>query len=324
MVLAAGLGTRMRPLTLLRAKPALPVMNRPLLHWTLDLLAKNGVTEVMINLHHLPWTIMEAVGDGSVFGLRVSYSREPRILGTGGGPRKVRAFFGDAPFILVNGDMVFDFDLRGLVRRHEKARARVTLALRPNPDPRRYSAIRTTKAGRVTSLAGLPRPTRGTASLFTGVHVLDPALLDRLPAGPSDTVRDLYAPLVAEGETVLGVRVRGKWFDIGSPSLYLASHRALLAAGFGGATGGVLVHPDAEVQRGARVARSVVGPGCVIAPGARVTGSILWDGVRVGPRSQVRDSILASRTRVGEGEKMVGVVVTPRSRGRQDEVKVSA
>jgi mannose-1-phosphate guanylyltransferase len=323
MVLAAGLGTRMRPLTLLRAKPALPVMNRPLLHWTLDLLARNGVTEVIINLHHLPWTVMEAVGDGRVFGLRVSYSREPRILGTGGGPRKVRAFFGDAPFILVNGDMVFDFDLRGLVRRHEKARARATLALRPNPDPRRYSSIRTGKDGRVLSLAGLPRPTRGTPSLFTGVHVLEPALLDRLPAGASDTVRDLYARLVAEGETVLGVRVRGKWFDIGSPSLYLASQRALLAAGFGGAKDGVLIHPDARVHRGARVTRSVIGPGSVVEAGARVTGSALWDGVRVGRGSQVRDSILATGTRVREGEKMVGVVVTSRRRG-QDAVKVSA
>ena len=323
MVLAAGLGTRMRPLTRLRAKPALPVMNRPLLHWTLDLLAKNGVTEVMINLHHLPFSVMEAVGDGSVFGLHVSYSREPRILGTGGGPRKVRSFFGDAPFILVNGDMVFDFDLRGLVRRHQKARARATLALRPNPDPRRYSSIRTAKDGRVLSLAGLPRRRRGTPSLFTGVHVLDPALLDRLPAGPSDTVRDLYAPLVDEGEIVLGVRVRGTWFDIGNPSLYLASQRALLAAGFGGARGGVLVHPDAEVHRGARVSRSVVGPGCVIEAGARVTGSVLWDGVRVGPGSRVRDSILASGTRVDEGGKMVGVVVTPRGRGRQAAVKVS-
>jgi mannose-1-phosphate guanylyltransferase len=324
MVLAAGLGTRMRPLTLLRAKPALPVMNRPLLHWTLDLLGRNGVTEVMINLHHLPSTVVEAVGDGRAFGLRVSYSREPRILGTGGGPRKVRSFFGDPPFILVNGDMVFDFDLRGLVRRHEKARARATLALRPNPDPRRYSSIRTAKDGRVRSLAGLPRPSRGVPSLFTGVHVIEPELLDRLPKGPSDTVRDLYAHLVEEGETVLGVRVRGRWFDIGSPSLYLASHRALLAAGFGGAKRGVLIHPAAEVHRGARVSRSVIGPGCVIEDGARVSGSVLWDGVKVGSGSRVRDSILASGTRVGSGAKMAGMVVTPRGRGRQSAAKVSA
>lgn len=324
MVLAAGLGIRMRPLTNLRAKPALPVMNRPLLHWTLDLLARNGVTEVMINLHHLPFTVMEAVGDGRVFGLRVSYSREPKILGTAGGPRKVRSFFGDEPFILVNGDMVFDFDLRGLVRRHGKARARATLALRPNPDPRRYPSIRTSRDGRVRSLPGMSRPGRGMPSQFTGVHVLDPALLDRLKPGPSDTVRDLYAPLVEKGETVLGVRVRGRWFDIGSPALYLSSQRALLASGFGGATRGALIHPDADVHPGARVARSVIGAGCVIGDGARVSGSVLWDGVRVGAASRVSDSILATGTRVREGETMAGVVVTPRGAGRQAAVKVKA
>src|SRR5687767_5450633 len=101
MILAAGLGTRMRPLTLLRAKPVLPVMNRPLLHWTLDLLARGGVRDVMINLHYLPDTVREAVGTGREFGLRVAYSMEPKILGTGGGPRKVRDFFGGEPFILV-------------------------------------------------------------------------------------------------------------------------------------------------------------------------------------------------------------------------------
>jgi mannose-1-phosphate guanylyltransferase len=175
----------------------------------------------------------------------------------------------------------------------------------------------------VTSLAGLPRPTRGTASLFTGIHVLDPAILDRLRPGVSDTVRDLYVQLVDEGETVLGVRVRGKWFDIGSPSLYLASQRALLAAGFGGARRGVLIHPDAVVQRGARVTRSVVGAGCVVAAGAWVSGSVLWDGVRIGAGARVRDSILASGTRVEDGEKMVGMVVTPGKRGRRDAVEVS-
>jgi NDP-sugar pyrophosphorylase family protein len=267
--------------------------------------------------------VRKAVGDGAAFGLRVTYSHEPKILGTGGGPRKVRAFFGDEPFILVNGDMVFDFDLRGLVRRHEKARARATLALRPNPDPRRYSAVRTAKDGRVTSLAGMPRPTRGTASLFTGIHVLDPALLDRLPRGQSDTVRDLYAHLVDEGETVLGVRVRGRWFDIGSPPLYLDSQQALLAAGFGGAKRGVLIHPEADVHPKARVSRSVIGAGCVIGAGARVAGSVLWAGVKAGPGSRVSDSILATGTRVAAGETLAGLVVTPGRGGRRQTSAVS-
>ena len=130
MVLAAGLGLRMRPLTLLRAKPALPVLNRPLIHWTLELLRRHGVTDVVVNLHHLPGTVRRAVGDGSTLGLRVSYSYERRILGTAGGPRKVRRFFGDEPFLLVNGDVLFDFDLSDLVRRHAASGARATLALK--------------------------------------------------------------------------------------------------------------------------------------------------------------------------------------------------
>jgi NDP-sugar pyrophosphorylase family protein len=300
MILAAGLGTRMRPLTLLRAKPVIPVMNRPLLHWTLDLLKKSGVTDVMVNLHYLPETVTGSIGGGRDFGLRVSYSQEPKILGTGGGPRKVRQFFGDEPFILVNGDMVFDFDLRGLVQRHRRAGARATLALRPNPDPRRYPPIRTGRGGKVTALPGLKRRARGTASLFSGVHVVDPAILDRLPPGPSDTVRDLYARLVEEGETVLGVRMRGPWFDIGSPALYLASQRALLKAGFGGARKGVLVHPSATVHPTARVKNSVVGPGCVFGARARVEGSVLWDDVIVGDGARVKGSILASGARVRE------------------------
>ena len=317
MILAAGLGTRMRPLTLLRAKPVLPVMNRPLLHWTLELLARSGVRDVMINLHYLPDTIRDAVGTGREFGLRVAYSMEPKILGTGGGPRKVRDFFGGEPFILVNGDMVFDFDLASMVARHRREGARATLALKPNPDPRRYPAIRTDGRGRVTSLRGLPRPTRGTASLFTGIHVVDPAALDRLRRGPSDSIQDLYAPLVAEGERLLGMRMRGHWFDIGSPGLYLDAHRALLAREFGGSHGGRCVHPQAEVAASAKVAKSVVGKGSVIGAGARVAGSVIWDDVVVGEGARVTDSILASGTRVAAGDVYGNAVAVRRGKRQQ-------
>ena len=123
MVLAAGLGTRMRPLTLLRAKPALPVMNRPLIHWTLERLARHGVREVVINLHHLPGSVTRAVGDGSAFGLKVHFTRERTILGTGGGPRKARALLGEGPVLIVNGDVLFDFDLGALMRQHRRRKA---------------------------------------------------------------------------------------------------------------------------------------------------------------------------------------------------------
>jgi len=309
MVLAAGLGTRMRPLTLLRAKPVLPVLNRPLLHWTLDLLAHHGVTEVVINLHHKPGTVMRAIGDGRAFGLRVSWSREPRILGTGGGPHKVRRWLGDEPFFLVNGDVIFDYDLRDLLRRHRESGARATLALTANPDPKKYSPVVSGTGGWIRALAGLPRPARGQPSLFTGVHVLDPALLNRLHEGPSDIVRELYAPLIDEGEDILGVRVRGAWYDFGGPASYLRSQLKMIATGFRGLSRGPLIHPAARVHPRARVTQSIVGPGSVVEEGAEVAKSVLWDGVRVGAGARVRDAILATGARIEPRAEVSGHMV---------------
>jgi NDP-sugar pyrophosphorylase family protein len=312
MVLAAGLGLRMRPLTRQRAKPVLPVLNRPLLHWTLERLARQGVTECVVNLHHRPETVVAAVGDGRQLGLRVLYSHERRILGTGGGPRKVREVFGDEPFLLVNGDVLFDFDLTRLLARHRAAGAQATLALKENPDPRLYAPVVTGAGGWVLSLAGLPRSARGRISLFTGIHVLDPSLLDRLPAGRSDNVRDLYAPLLKEGGRVLGVRVRGAWYDLGRPSLYLAAQLRMLNRLSG--RGGSLIHPRARVSTRARVASSVVGARAVVGPGARLSRSVLWEGVQVGREAWVRGSILTEGVRVAAGEHVLGRVVVGRLR----------
>jgi NDP-sugar pyrophosphorylase family protein len=309
MILAAGLGQRMRPLTLVRAKPVLPVLNRPLLHRTLELLARHGVTDVIVNVHHLPQTVTEAVGDGHAFGLRLSFAHEKKLLGTGGGPRGVRDFFGDEPFLLVNGDMLFDFDLRSLMARHRTTGARVTLALLRNPDPRAYGSIVTDRTGRVLSLAGRPRRARGTVSLFTGVHALDPALLDLLPEGPSDSVLDLYVPLVAAGGRVDGVRVRGPWYDFGRPRLYRDTQLRLLP---GRGRERVLLDPSAQVSSAARLRRSVVGAGSRVAPGARVNRSILWDGVVVEEDARVEGSVVVTGGIVRRSEDARDVIVLPR------------
>jgi len=323
MVLAAGLGLRMRPLTLLRAKPALPVLNRPLIHWTLELLRRHGVTDVVINLHHLPATVRRVVGDGRTLGLRVSYSFERKILGTAGGPRKVRRFFGDEPFLLVNGDVLFDFDLSDLVRRHAASRARATLALKAHRRVEGYGGIVTGPGGFVRALAGLPHPVKGRPLLFTGVHVLDPDLLDRLPAGPSDSVRDLYAPLVAEGQRLLGVRVSGAWYDFGSPPLYLASQLSMMSSGFRGAGAARLVHPEARIHPRARVTRSVVGAGAAVGEGAVVSGSVLWEGTQVDGGARVSGSIVATGGVVGERESVERTVVLPAGKGAKQRVALS-
>jgi NDP-sugar pyrophosphorylase family protein len=320
MILAAGLGTRMRPLTHLLAKPALPVLNRPLLHWTLDMLRRHGVREVVVNTHHLPATVRRAVEEEGVRGLRVRFSHEPRILGTGGALGRARRWLGKGTVLVVNGDVLFDFDLGPLLRRHRESGAEATLALLRNPDPRRYSAVVTSGRGWIRSFRGGPRTS--APGLFTGLHVLEGRLLERLPAGPSDSVRDLYEPLMAEGGRVLGVRVEGAWYDFGSPPLYLASQLSMLASGFRGVARGALVDPSARVHPTARVVRAVVGPGVTVGPGPRVTESVLWAGARVGEGARVRRCILATGVRVGAGEALSQRVVL-RLRGRRTTVEMA-
>ena len=306
MVLAAGLGLRMRPLTLLRAKPVLPVLDRPLLQFTLERLAKAGVREVVVNLHHLPESVVQAIGPGRRHGLRIRYSREPEILGTGGGPRAVRAFFGREPFLLVNGDVFFDFDLRALVARHMSSGAVATLALRPQPDARSYSPVVTDKRGRILSIAGRPRARRGTRSMFASVHVLDPRLLERLPVGPSDSVRDLYLPLLAEGTHLAGVRCSGAWYDFGRPSLYRDAQLRMLRG-----RGQVLVGSGARIASAAAVRRSVLGARSRVARGARVERSVLWPDAVVEAGARVTRSIVTSGGVVRAGESAQDVIVLP-------------
>jgi NDP-sugar pyrophosphorylase family protein len=311
MVLAAGLGTRMRPLSDLLAKPALPVLDRPLIHHTLLLLARHGIRDVVVNTHHLPQTIRRVVGSGRRFGLRVRYSHEPRILGSGGGPRLVRAFFGSEPALLVNGDCLFDLDLTRLLRRHRASGALATLALRRNPDPRRYPPVVTGRGGWIRSIRGLPRPARGSASLFTGVQILDPALLATLPRGPSDIVADLYAPLLARGGRLLGVRLREPWFDLGSPAFYLRAQLRLLARAQGRTRRGSLLGKGTRVGRGARVVGSVVGAGSTIGEGARVSRSVLWPGARIPEGARVAGSVVTSGARIPMGARVSRCIVMP-------------
>jgi NDP-sugar pyrophosphorylase family protein len=309
MVLAAGLGTRMRPLSSLVAKPVLPVLNRPLLAFTLDALRRAGVDEAIVNTHHLPATVRSALGDGRDFGVRLGYSHERTILGTGGGPRRVLDRLGRGPVLIVNGDMLFDFDLRALVREHRRSGAAVTLGVRPMPRGGRYAPVVVGRGGEVTWLRGASAapPRSGRRTLFTGLHVVDPALFARLPPGPSDSVADLYSRLIAEGrgDVVKAFALEGAWYDLGSPRLYLRAQLELLRARFRGARA---VDPTARIAADARVREAVIGAGCVVAPGARVERSVLWPGAVVGPGAVVQDAVLARGAVVPRGGTALGVI----------------
>jgi len=310
VILAAGLGTRMRPLTDKTAKPALPVLNEPLIVRTLRELKRAGVSEVMINLHHRPETIRAAIPEGDL-GLKIKYSRETAILGTGGALRKVRAWVGRNPLFVVNGDVIFDFDLKAMAACHRKTDALATLALKPNSDPRRYKPVVTDRTGRILSIRARPKARKGTISLFASVHILEPAILDRLPPGASDTVGDLYIPLLREGAHLQGARQTGVWHDLGSPSGYLKAQMRLLADR--GRKRSVLMDSSVRLGKGARVVRSVVGAGCVIESLSHIEGSVLWDGALVKSGARLRNCIVMAGTEVKRGTYL-GLILGPKTR----------
>ena len=310
VVLAAGLGTRMRPLTDKTAKPALPVLNEPLIVRTLRELKRAGVSEVMINLHHRPDTIRAAIPQGDL-GLKIRYSRETKILGTGGALRKVRSWVGREPFFVINGDVIFDFDLRAMAIAHRRSSALATLALKPNTNAAKYRPVVTDRTGRVLSIRGKPNGKRGAVSLFASVHIIEPVILDRLPAGESDTVGDLYIPLLREGAHLQGVRQSGVWHDLGSPSGYLKAQVRLLADH--GKKRSVRIDSSVRVGKGARITRSVVGAGCVVEPGARIEGSVLWEGALVKSGASLKGCIVMNGTEVPKGAH-ASVILGPKTR----------
>jgi NDP-sugar pyrophosphorylase family protein len=227
MILAAGLGTRLRPLTDKVPKPLLPVAGLPLIAWNLLLLRQHGITEVIVNLHHLGEVIERELGDGSQFGLRLTYSREPVILGTGGGIKQAEPFFGEEPFLVLNGDTLLDLDLKLVARFHRDEGALATLVLREDPDVDRWGAVEMDGHRRVRSIAGRGRTADGPAlrRMFAGVHVMHPRLLRDVPRGRASSIIDAYVAAIEHGEAILGYDMQGYWSDVGTPERYAQAQR---------------------------------------------------------------------------------------------------
>ena len=235
MVLAAGLGTRLRPLTATLPKPLLPLGREPLLVWNLLLLRRHGIRDVMINLHYLGEQIRRALGDGSKWHMRLVYSHEPVLLGTGGGIRHVEEFFRDGPFLVLNGDTVAALDLSRLVAHHREEEALATMALRDDPDVEQWGVVETDQRDRVLRIHGKGRPAQeggapSSRRMFAGIHVLDPLMLRHVPQGRGVSILDAYVAGLEKGATIAGYVFSGYWSDVGTPERY-ASVRRDVAAG---------------------------------------------------------------------------------------------
>lgn len=222
MILAAGLGTRLRPLTNTVPKPLLPVAGTPLIVWNLLLLKRHGFCDVIINLHHLAPLIEQALGNGSRFGLRITYSHEPVILGTGGGLKQAEPYFCGEPVLVINGDTLCELDLDALRTFHRERGAAATLVLRQDPEATRWGLVEVGPEDRIVRITGRGRmdePATGQR-MFAGIHILHPRLLRDVKPGVASSIIDAYVAAIEQGEPVLGYELRGYWSDVGTPERY--------------------------------------------------------------------------------------------------------
>jgi len=297
MILAAGEGTRLRPLTLTLPKPMVPIVGTPLLERTLLWLADQGVTEAAVNLFHRPQAIPDHFGD-SFAGVRLHYFFEDALRGTAGGLKAAEHIFHDAPFFVIYGDNLIQADLRRLADFHASHGGAGTVGLFHHPNPTAAGIVATESDGRITRFVEKPPAHHVFSDLANaGVYVLEPAVLDTIPADtPSDFGRDIFPHLLASGQPLYGTLLGGYLQDTGTPGAYRQANWDLLA----GRTGVLYddpylwADPSAQVGRGVSfVGRNVVGAGAVIGDGAVIQDSILWAGTQVAPGEQARDLILA-------------------------------
>lgn len=236
MVLAAGRGTRLAPLTDRIPKPMAPVAGRPMLDWVLAFLRAGGIEDVVINLHHLGHVIEEHVGDGARHGLSVRYSHEPEILDTGGGIKRAQPLLGGEPFVVVNGDSLLDLALAEVVAFHEHRGGIATIAVRPDPEAARYGLVELDDDDRLRRISGRPdgvdvaglRP-----FMFPGLHILDPTVFDAMEEDVAFGIaRVTYPRLIEAGTPVFGFETGARWINIDTPAAMASASAELVREPF--------------------------------------------------------------------------------------------
>jgi mannose-1-phosphate guanylyltransferase len=337
VILAGGQGTRLRPLTLARAKPVVPLLNRPFLAYQLALLRAHGVSDVVLACSYRVEDVRGALGDAQHLGVRLRYVVETEPLGTGGGVRNAAALVSGTLFVL-NGDVLTDADLTAMRRLHETRGSRTTIFLQPVPDPRQYGLVETDDDGRLRRFREKPSADEEitTDTINAGIYLIDAALLARIPAGRVSSIeREFFPTLIADGVPCFGWCPRAYWRDIGNPSAYRAAQIDLLEGRAampltpsGERVDGAWVDGGVSVAAGAQIvapavvgARVVLGPRCRVGPGtvvgddarigpdARVEGTVLWEGVEVGAGSVLQNCVVGADARIGAGARVGPEVV---------------
>jgi mannose-1-phosphate guanylyltransferase len=301
MVLAAGLGTRLRPLTYEIPKPMVPVLDRPVMAHIVDLCRRQGFDELIANLHYFPDTIRDYFGDS------IEYRYEEELLGTAGGVRNVRDFFGDEPVVVISGDALTDIDLNKLVERHRSAGGIGTLTVKRVDDTREYGVVLHDADGRISGFQEKPHPDEALSDLGNcGIYCFNPEIFDYFPETDFvDWAQDVF-PVLLENDVPFYIHeISEYWNDVGSLDE--------LRSGTFDALSGALkiqVPESAPAPDDGDVDGDVwIGENCTIGSGVRLMGPVvIGDGSTIGDAAAIRDSIVFPGTTVGDRQIVIGAI----------------
>jgi NDP-sugar pyrophosphorylase family protein len=335
----------MKPLTWNRAKPVLPLMNRPSILHLLEHLARCEVSEVGINLHYRPETIRHLTPDIQALGLRVSFLEEREILGTGGGLKNFEPILRNGTLVMVNSDFVTDCPIPLALDHHRRCGAMATLVLAPYREGTEYGAVEMDPSGRIVRIAGRPGPESGNRRFhFTGIHLIEPAVFDEIPPRvKSEINREIYPKLIERGELISGFLHEGFWRELGTPQRYLDGSLDLLERGdlpglqkiryregvysatpcetlLGKIEPGLLAGEQVIMEAGSSAAQCILGNRVRLRSGSQLRKVVVWDDGEIGADAVLDECIVAEKARVPKGARLFRKILMDRS-GYEGETK---
>ena len=313
LILAGGKGTRLRPLTVYTPKPIVPVLNRPFLLYQIDILAKAGITEIVLSLSYQPDKIEDLLGDGSDFGVKLSYVTEPSPMGTGGAYKFAAEAIRETT-VVFNGDILTDVDISSIISFHKEKKSEATLALVPVEDPSAYGLVETDEQQRILRFLEKPKLEEiarlNINTINAGIYVLEPSILNLIPKGENCSFEYNVFPAILDKQKRFYAYIlkENYWRDLGNPKSYLEAHHDF----FRGAIKGFEIDRSAasDVATAAFVDKiSVIGEGCVIKPSARIINSSIGPGVHVEEKAVIENSVIWAHTRVSGSAEISNAVI---------------
>ena len=320
-ILAAGQGTRLRPLTLLQAKAVMPLLNVPLLFYNLNFLKNQGIKDIIINLHHLPDSIKNALSDYKNVSVNIELSHEPAILGTAGALNKVKSSLEGDTFIVMNGDTLIDIDLDNALKFHRDKGALATMIVKPFPSDSSYSPVFLDDQCRIIGIKGKPPAVNRKLEkwLFSGVQILQPEVFNYIPSqGSSQIIKDFYLPALENQEPIFGFKTAGFWQEIGAPKSYIEANKKLLTIGSEGIAEkwgiecNIRSLPKSAAQSSFPISKMVIDESVEIKQRVKIEDwAIIARGVQVGRDCTIKSSILFPHCILGEQSCISNSILLP-------------